>query len=234
MGHGGVTIESSEECRPQKVILEKPSVEMTRHIKSLYVRTHLNGRPVSKVLMDNGSVVNVMLLRMLRALGRSINDLIETKVVVSAFTGEVSKTLGILPIDITIGNKTALFAFFVIDSTTNYNILLWRYWIHANWCVSSSLYQFLLSWKGNEVEVVQADKQPFMAATGFVEAMYYDQEFSPIKFTSRRKDRIPRKAYMDSKGTVEIRKEAAKLLKVTTIVPYRPMKGLIIEEIDGD
>ena len=42
-GHGGVTIESFEECRPQKVILEKPSMEMTRHIKPLYVRAHLNG-----------------------------------------------------------------------------------------------------------------------------------------------------------------------------------------------
>ena len=76
--HGGVTIESSEECRPQKVILEKPYVEMTRYINPLYVRAHLNGRPVSKVLIDNGSKVNVMPLRMLRALGRSINDLIET------------------------------------------------------------------------------------------------------------------------------------------------------------
>ena len=53
---------------------------------------------------------------------------------------EVSKTLGILPIDITIGSKTALSAFFVIDSTANYNILLGRDWIHANWCVSSSLH----------------------------------------------------------------------------------------------
>ena len=86
-------------------------MEMTRHIKSLYVRAHLNGRPVSKVLMDNGSVVNVIPLRMLRALGRSIIDLIETKVVVSAFAGEVSKTLGIQPIDITFGNKTTLFSF---------------------------------------------------------------------------------------------------------------------------
>ena len=68
MGHDGVTIESSEECRPQKVILEKPSMEMTRHIKPLYVRAHLNGISVSKVLIDNGSVVNVMPLRMLRAL----------------------------------------------------------------------------------------------------------------------------------------------------------------------
>ena len=86
-------------------------MEMTRHIKPLYVRSHLSGRSVSKVLIDNGSTVNVMSLRMLRALGRSINDLIETKVVVSAFTGEVSNTLGILPIDITIGSKTALFSF---------------------------------------------------------------------------------------------------------------------------
>ena len=79
----------------------------------------------------------------------SINDLIETEVVVSVFTREVSKTLGILPIDITLGSKTALSTSFVIDSTTNYNILLGRDWIHANWCVSSYLHQFLLFWKGN-------------------------------------------------------------------------------------
>ena len=133
-------------------------MEMTKHIKPLYVRAHLNGKSVSKVLIDNGSTVNVMPLRMLRALIRSINDVIETQVVVCAFTGELSKIVGILPIDITIGSKTALFAFFVIDSIANYNILLGKDWIYANWCVSSSLHQFLLFWKGNEVEVVRADK----------------------------------------------------------------------------
>ena len=106
-------------------------MEMTRHIKPLYVRAHLNGRSVYEVLIDNGSTVNVMLLRMLRALGRSINDLIETDVVISSFTREVSKTLGILPIDITIGSKTTLSTFFVINSIANYNILLRRDWIHA-------------------------------------------------------------------------------------------------------
>ena len=107
-------------------------MEMTRHIKPLYVKANLNGRPISKVLIDYGSTVNVMPLRMLRALGKSINDLIETEVVVFAFTGNISKTLGILLINITIGNKTALSAFFVINSTANYNILLKRDWIHAN------------------------------------------------------------------------------------------------------
>ena len=73
----------------------------------------------------------------------------------------------------------------MINFIANYNILLRRDWIHANRGVSSFIHQFSLFWKGNEVEVVQADKQPFMVATNFVEAKYYDQEFGPIKFTSR-------------------------------------------------
>ena len=55
-----------------------------------------------------------------------------------------------------------------------------------------------------EVEVEGVGNQPFKVATGSVEARYYDQEFSLIKFTSRRKDGVLRKAYMDLKGFVEI------------------------------
>ena len=73
-----------------------------------------------------------------------------------------------------------------------------------------------------------------MVATSYVEARYYDQEFDPIKFTSRRKDGVPKKANMDSKGSVEIQNEVTKLLKVSTTVPYKPMGGPIIKEIDDD
>ena len=38
----------------------------------------------------------------------------------------------------------------------------------------------------------------------------------------------------DTKGSMEIQKEATKLLKVTTIVPYRPTSGPINKEIDDD
>ena len=161
------------------MIHEKPAMEMTRHIRPLYVKAHLNGK-----LVDN-----VMPLRMLRVLGMRIDDLIETKVSISAFTGEITKTFGILPLDITIGSKTSLSAFFIIDSTINYNIFLWMNWIHANWCVSSSLHQFLHFWKGFKVEVVWADKQPFILTTDSIEARYYDEEFDPIKF--KRKNYFP-------------------------------------------
>ena len=54
------------------------------------------------------------------------------------------------------------------------------------------------------MELERANKQPFMAATAtsFVEARYYDNEFGPIKFTSRKKDGVPRKAYIDTKGSI--------------------------------
>ena len=72
------------------------------------------------------------------------------------------------------GSKISLSAFFVINSTTNYNALLERDWFHANWCVSSSLHQFLLFWKRDEVEVVWVDKQPFIGTIDSVEASYCD------------------------------------------------------------
>ena len=58
--------------------------------RPLYVRAHFHGKPVSKVLVDNGSTVNLMPLRMLRALGRGIGDLIRTKMSIPVFTREIS------------------------------------------------------------------------------------------------------------------------------------------------
>ena len=115
-----------------------------------------------------------MPLRMLIALGRNISDLIETKVSISTFTTKISKTLGVIPIYIIMGSKTSLVAFFMINSTANYNSLLGRDRIHANWCVSPSLHQFLLFWKGDEVEVVWANKQPFITTSDSMKASYYD------------------------------------------------------------
>ena len=122
------------------MILEKTTIEMTRHIRTLYVRAYFNGKPISKVLVDNGPAVNVMPIRMFKEPERGIGDLIETEMSILAFTREIPKTLGILPIDIILGSKTSLSGFFMINSIANYNALLGRDWNHANCCVSSSLH----------------------------------------------------------------------------------------------
>ena len=61
------------------------------------------------------------------------------------------------------------------------------------------------------MEVVKVDKQPFMVTTSFVEAMFFDKEFGLINFTSRKKDGVLRKAYIDSKGSLEIQNEVTKV-----------------------
>ena len=87
----------------------------------------------------------------------------------------------------------------------------------------------MLFLKGDEVEVVWANKQPFIGTSDYVEASYYDQEFRPIKFKGKRKDEALRKIYMELRDAGEIQDQAAKLLKITTIVPFKP----IIKKIGG-
>jgi hypothetical protein len=41
--------------------------------------------------------------------------------------------------------------------TSVYTVLLRRDWIHANCCIPSTMYQCLIQWDDDEVEVVHAD-----------------------------------------------------------------------------
>ena len=80
--------------------------------------------------------------------------------------------------------------------------------------------------------MVWADKQPFIATSDSMEASFYGQDFGPIKFKGKKKNRTPREIYMESRDTGDIQDQAVKLLKITIIVPFKMIKGSIIEEID--
>ena len=79
--------------------------------------------------------------------------------------------------------------------------------------MSSSIHQFLLFWKGDEVKVVWEDKEPFISTLDFVEANYYDQEFGPIKFKGKKNDGAPNEIYMESRDTGDIQDQATKFLR---------------------
>ena len=61
-------------------------------------------------------------------------------------------------IELTIGSKTLLTTFFVIDGKGSYSLLLGHDWIHANCCVPSTMHQCLIQWHGDGVELVRADE----------------------------------------------------------------------------
>ncbi|GLU07026.1 hypothetical protein SLE2022_240060 [Rubroshorea leprosula] len=217
-----------------KIIFEKPEERMARHIRPLYIHAHLDGMPINRVLVDNGAAVNVLPTCILHKIGKSLGDLMETEVTISDFTGGVNRSRGILPVELTVGNRTLMCAFFVVDTIATYNALLGRDWIHSSWCVPLTLHQKLIFWNGGRTEVVTADDKSFVASTNAVEARYYDEDIGTIRFFGM--DRYGRpsgitactRSAMDRQTVKEVCDE---LLRPTAIVPFRPREEPKIEEI---
>jgi hypothetical protein len=67
--------------------------------------------------------------------------------------------------ELIVGSKTVPTAFFVVDIKGHYKVLPGRYWIHANECVLSTVHQCVIQGIGDEVEVVQADKDMCITVT---------------------------------------------------------------------
>ena len=54
-----------------------------RHLKPLYITTHMNGKPISRVLVDGGAVFNVMPYSTVEKLVKSYKDLKKTNMTMS-------------------------------------------------------------------------------------------------------------------------------------------------------
>ena len=65
--------------------------------------------------------------------------------------------------ELTIGSKIIVTAFFVAEVKGNYSLILGRDWIHANLYVPSTLHQCLIQSVGNDIEVVHADTSAYIA-----------------------------------------------------------------------
>jgi hypothetical protein len=134
---------------------DKPA--KNRHMRPLYLRGYVNGKPLTKMFVDGGAAVNVMSYTTFRKLGMGPGDLTPTSIVLNDFAGNPSDTKGCVHVDLMIGSKTLLTTFFVIEGKGAHSFLLGRDWIHANCYIPSTMYQQLVQWVDNDVEVVQAD-----------------------------------------------------------------------------
>ncbi|KAL6993987.1 hypothetical protein U1Q18_052565 [Sarracenia purpurea var. burkii] len=166
-------------ARRSQVIMQTPEEVLKKHLRPLYISLKANGRPIEKVLVDNGAVVNILPSRMMKLLNKAGEDGIRTEVTVSNFAGGTSTVKGVLALQLTIGNSKMNVTFFVVNSSSNYNMLLGRDWIHANGCVPSSLHQALIFLSQHdedgvkEMEIFWVDTNPFHANTNNVESVLY-------------------------------------------------------------
>nr|CAD1839730.1 unnamed protein product [Ananas comosus var. bracteatus] len=150
-----------EDAKPaDSVVFEKPSAMQTRFVRPLFIRALIEGRPVGRVMVDGGAMVNVMPTSFFKKLGKSEDELKPTDTIITDFTGSGQQAKGVLTTEITVGSKILRTTFFVVDADNHYNLLLGRDWIHANECVPSTLHGKLFQWIGDRVEEIRAEGRP--------------------------------------------------------------------------
>jgi hypothetical protein len=111
----------------QLVLAKQATFDKTtknQHMRPLYLRGYVNGKPLTKMFVDGGAAVNVMPYTTFRKLGIGPGDLTPTSIVLNDFAGNPLDTKGCVHVDLMIGSKTLLMTFFVIEGKGAYNLLL--------------------------------------------------------------------------------------------------------------
>jgi hypothetical protein len=108
----------------KQATFDKPAKK--RHMRPLYLRGYVNGKPLTKMFVDGGAVVNLMPYTTFRKLDMGPGDLTPTSIVLNYFAGNPSDTKGYVHMDLMIRSKTLLTTFFVIEGKGAYSLLLGR------------------------------------------------------------------------------------------------------------
>uniref|UniRef100_A0A2N9E6Y6 Uncharacterized protein n=1 Tax=Fagus sylvatica TaxID=28930 RepID=A0A2N9E6Y6_FAGSY len=144
------------------------------HNRPLFVSGYIREEKVSRILIDDGSAVNIMSKVTMKRLGISTEELSKSRLVIQGFNQEGQRAIGIIRLDVTMEDLKTRPLFHVIDSKTSYNLLLGRPWLHENGIVPSTLHQCFKYSDGKQVKKVMADLQPFTEAEShFADAKFY-------------------------------------------------------------
>ncbi|XP_070004447.1 uncharacterized protein [Nicotiana sylvestris] len=124
------------------------------HNKALHLTVKCKDKFVSRVLIDNGSALNICPFTTLKALGIDIGKVHESHVNVKAFDGAQRSAIGEIDLALQIGPVEFIIEFQVLDISATYNLLLGRPWIHMAGAVPSTLHQSVkFVWSHQEVVI---------------------------------------------------------------------------------
>ncbi|XP_071939079.1 uncharacterized protein [Coffea arabica] len=113
------------------------------HNRALYITVRCNGKMLPKVLIDNGSALNICPWSTLEKLGLQDVKLRPSGTMVRGFDGAQRGPIGEADLVIEIGPAQFQINCQVMNFPSIYNILLGRPWIYKSGAVPSSLHQLL-------------------------------------------------------------------------------------------
>jgi hypothetical protein len=99
---------------PKEVMFKKPE-ESSQHMKPLYIRGHIDKRPVSWMLVDGGAAINLMSYFIFKKLGREDDELMKTNLTLNGVRGNSMEARSVVSIELTIGSKSLATAFFIVE-----------------------------------------------------------------------------------------------------------------------
>jgi hypothetical protein len=79
----------------EQAVFEKPK-NAGEHMKLLFIRGHMDGRPMGRMMVDGGASVNIMPLTVFKRLGHGEKELKRTNLSSSGFSGESATAHGIV------------------------------------------------------------------------------------------------------------------------------------------
>ena len=106
----------------ENATFEKPKKHL--HLKALYLKGFIDGKPLTKMLVDGGATVNLVPYSTFRKLGKRTKDLCPTVMKLTDFSDNISVTKGVVYVELTVGSKSLPTTFFVVDAKGTYSLLL--------------------------------------------------------------------------------------------------------------
>nr|XP_027095987.1 uncharacterized protein LOC113715883 [Coffea arabica] len=122
---------------------EELPAEGIGHNKALYIVVRCNGKMLPKVLIDNGSALNICPWSTLEKLGLQDIKLRPSGTIVRGFDGAQREPIGEVDLVVEMGPAQFQITCQVMHFPSVYNVLLGRPWIHKSGAVPSSLHQLL-------------------------------------------------------------------------------------------
>ncbi|XP_027169433.1 uncharacterized protein LOC113769160 [Coffea eugenioides] len=141
------------------------------HNRALYISVRCNGKLLPRVLVDNGSALNICPWNTLTKLGFLDIKLRPSATVIRGFDGSRRESMGETDLVLGIGPAQFQITCQVMDFSSVYNILLGRPWIHTSNSVPSSLHQMLRFIVNDQLITVFAEDD----CTMIVDAKFNDE-----------------------------------------------------------
>ena len=115
------------------------------------VTLRIGGYDVKRVMVDQGSVVEIMYLDLYKGLGLKPEDLTTYSSPLVSFKGKMVVPKGQIRLPVQVGTDVVEVNFIMVDAFSPYTAIMGRPWLHSLGAVSSTLHQKVKYPSGGQV-----------------------------------------------------------------------------------